>query len=140
MALVRNEFGIKGRVGNVVFCKLNGKSYMRSVPDRIDPNTPKQQEVRSRFRVAVRFYQKIKETPLKGILDLSADKICSSGYALFMKKNLKAFRAKGRSVIFRSCIFLPGNDNRLIIYRGEWMSRGWSRWIGRMTRLRRQIV
>ena len=29
MALVRNEFGIKGRVGNVVFCKLNGKSYMR---------------------------------------------------------------------------------------------------------------
>ena len=88
MALVRNEFGIKGRVGNVVFCKLNGKSYMRSVPDRIDPNTPQQQEVRSRFRVAVRFYQKIKETPLKGILDLSADKICSSGYALFMKKNL----------------------------------------------------
>ena len=62
MALVRNEFGIKGRVGNVVFCKLNEKSYMRSVPDRIDPNTPKQQEVRSRFRVAVRFYQKIKET------------------------------------------------------------------------------
>ena len=47
MALVRNEFGIRGRVGNVVFCKLNGKSYMRSLPDRIDPNTPKQQEVRS---------------------------------------------------------------------------------------------
>ena len=78
MALVLNEFGIRGRVGNVVFCKLNGKSYMRSLPDRIDPNTPKQQEVRSRFRVAVRFYKKIKETSLKGILDLSADKICSS--------------------------------------------------------------
>ena len=96
MALVLNEFGIRGRVGNVVFCKLNGKSYMRSLPDRIDPNTPKQQEVRSRFRVAVRFYKKIKETSLKGILDLSADKICSSGYALFMKKNLKAFRANGK--------------------------------------------
>ena len=39
MALVLNEFGIRGRVGNVVFCKLNGKSYMRSLPDRIDPNT-----------------------------------------------------------------------------------------------------
>lgn len=64
MALVRNEFGIKGRVGNVVFCKLNGKSYMRRVPDRIDPNTPKQQEVRSRFRVARAFLPKDKgDTP-----------------------------------------------------------------------------
>ena len=67
MALVRNEFGIRGRVGNIVFCKLNGKSYMRSVPERIDSNTPKQQEIRSRFRVAVRFYQKIKDTLLKSI-------------------------------------------------------------------------
>ena len=108
MALVLNEFGIRGRVGNVVFCKLNGKSYMRSLPDRIDPNTPKQQEVRSRFRVAVRFYKKIKETPLKGILDLSADKICSSGYALFMKKNLKAFRANGKIGDFSQLHFSAG--------------------------------
>lgn len=66
MALVLNEFGIRGRVGNVVFCKLNGKSYMRSLPDRIDPNTPKQQEVRSRFRVARAFLQEDKGDSLEG--------------------------------------------------------------------------
>lgn len=119
MALVRNEFGIKGRVGNVVFCKLNGKSYMRGVPDRIDPNTPKQQEVRSRFRVAVRFYQKIKETPLKGILDLSADKICSSGYALFMKKNLKAFRANGKIGDFSQLHFSAGKRQQAYNLQGR---------------------
>ena len=124
MALVRNEFGIKGRVGNVVFCKLNGKSYMRSVPDRIDPNTPKQQEVRSRFRVAVRFYQKIKETPLKGILDLSADKICSSGYALFMKKNLKAFRANGKIGDFSQLHFSAGKRQQAYNLQGRMDEQG----------------
>ena len=89
MALVRNEFGIKGRVGHVVFCTLNGTgtSYLRSVSNRMDANTPKQQEVRSRFRVAVRFYQRIKNTPLKWILDLSADEISNRGYAHNMNKN-----------------------------------------------------
>ena len=124
MALVRNEFGIKGRVGNVVFCKLNGKSYMRSVPDRIDPNTPQQQEVRSRFRVAVRFYQKIKETPLKGILDLSADKICSSGYALFMKKNLKAFRANGKIGDFSQLHFSAGKRQQAYNLQGRMDEQG----------------
>ena len=124
MALVRNEFGIKGRVGNVVFCKLNEKSYMRSVPDRIDPNTPKQQEVRSRFRVAVRFYQKIKETPLKGILDLSADKICSSGYALFMKKNLKAFRANGKIGDFSQLHFSAGKRQQAYNLQGRMDEQG----------------
>ena len=144
MALVRNEFGIKGaRVGNVVFCKLNGKSYMRSVPDRIDPNTPQQQEVRSRFRW-LRVLPKIKETPLKGILDLSADKICSSGYALLMKKNLKAFRANGKIGDFSQLHFSAGKRQQAYNLQGRMDEQGWSRWIGRMTRrhiiLRRQIV
>lgn len=124
MALVLNEFGIRGRVGNVVFCKLNGKSYMRSLPDRIDPNTPKQQEVRSRFRVAVRFYKKIKETPLKGILDLSADKICSSGYALFMKKNLKAFRANGKIGDFSQLHFSAGKRQQAYNLQGRMDDQG----------------
>lgn len=42
----------------------------------------------------VRFYQKDKGDTLKGILDLSADKICSSGYATFYEENLKAFQGK----------------------------------------------
>ena len=97
---------------------------MRSVPDRIDPNTSKQQEVRSRFRVAVRFYQKIKETPLKGILELSADKICSSGYALFMKKNLKAFRANGKIGDFSQLHFSAGKRQQAYYLQGRMDERG----------------
>ena len=97
---------------------------MRSVPDRIDPNTPKQQEVRSRFRVAVRFYKKIKETPLKGILDLSADKICSSGYALFMKKNLKAFRANGKIGDFSQLHFSAGKRQQAYNLQGRMDDQG----------------
>lgn len=124
MALVRNEFGIRGRVGHVVFCKLNGKSYMRSIPDRIDPNTPKQQEVRSRFRVAVRFYQRIKNTPLKGILDFSAEKICSSGYALFMRENLKAFRANGKIGDFSQLHFSVGKRQQAYKLQGRMDEQG----------------
>lgn len=124
MALVRNEFGIRGRVGNIVFCKLNGKSYMRSVPERIDSNTPKQQEIRSRFRVAVRFYQKIKDTPLKSILDLSADSISSSGYALFMRKNLKVFRANGKIGDFSQLHFSVGKRQQAYNLLGRMDDQG----------------
>lgn len=109
MASFDNAFGLRGRLGNVVFCELNGVPYARRAPEVVNnPNTPKQQAVRSRLRVAVRFFQKLKDTPLKGILDISAEGICSSGYTLFMKKNLKAFQADGRIGDFSQLHFAAG--------------------------------
>ena len=74
--------------------------------------------------MAVRFYKKIKETPLKGILDLSADKICSSGYALFMKKNLKAFRANGKIGDFSQLHFSAGKRQQAYNLQGRMDDQG----------------
>ena len=80
--------------------------------------------MRSRFRVAVRFYQRIKNTPLKWILDLSADEICNSGYALFMKKNLKAFRANGKIGDFSQLHFSIGERQRAYNLQGRMDEQG----------------
>lgn len=125
MASFDNELGWRGRLGKVVFCKLNGVSYIRRLPEVVNnPNTPKQQAVRSRFRVAVRFFQKLKNTPLKGILDISAEGICSSGYTFFMKTNLKAFRADGRIGDFSQLHFAGGKRQQGYNLTGTMDERG----------------
>ena len=63
MAEVSSLFKISGRVGNTVFVR-------RSVALEVhNPNTLKQQLVRSRFRVASCFYQRFKDT-LLGEVDI----------------------------------------------------------------------
>lgn len=125
MASFDNAFGLRGRLGNVVFCELNGVPYARRAPEVVNnPNTPKQQAVRSRLRVAVRFFQKLKDTPLKGILDISAEGICSSGYTLFMKKNLKAFQANGQVGDFSQLHFAVGKRQQGYNLTGKIDERG----------------
>lgn len=125
MASCDNELGWRGRLGKVVFCELNGVPYIRRLPEVVNnPNTPKQQAVRSRFRVAVRFFQKLKDTPLKEILDISAKGICSSGYTFFMKKNLKAFQADGRIGDFSQLHFAGGKRQQGFNLTGTMDERG----------------
>lgn len=125
MASFDNAFGLRGRLGNVVFCELNGVPYARRAPEVVNnPNTPKQQAVRSRLRVAVRFFQKLKDTPLKDILDVSAKGICSSGYTLFMKKNLKAFQANGQVGDFSQLHFAAGKRQQGYNLTGSIDERG----------------
>ena len=70
MAEVSSLFKISGRVGNTVFVRRAGKCYARSVALEVhNPNTLKQQLVRSRFRVASCFYQRFKNT-LLGEVDI----------------------------------------------------------------------
>lgn len=97
MELVNGLFRMKGKVGNTIFFERNGKMFAKRAPTNVrDANTPRQQAIRSRFRVAVRFYQRLKETPLREILNVSAKGIASSGYCLFMKMNLRAFGVDGK--------------------------------------------
>ena len=109
MAEVSSLFKIRGKVGNTVFCTMNGKTFARALAvNRNDPNTPKQQAVRSRFRVAVRFYQKLKETSLRDVLDVSAKGTRMNGFSLFMKMNLEAFKANGKIGDFSLLQFSAG--------------------------------
>ena len=113
MASIDNLFNLRGRVGNVVFCERKGKSYVRAQPMVVhNPKTRKQQAVRSRFRTAVRFYQRIPEVAIRAVLNISAGGVTTNGYALFMKLNLKVFKANGRVGDFSQMRFTVGSRQK----------------------------
>ena len=110
MAEVSSIFKIRGRIGNTIFVGRNGKCYARAVASNVtNPNTQKQQVVRVRFRVAVRFYQRLKDTPLGEIWRLSGRRAQLTGYTLFMKENLNKFNHEGQIVDFDGFRLAVGN-------------------------------
>lgn len=110
MAEISSIFKIKGRIGNTIFSVRNGKYYARAVPASVsNPNTEKQQAVRDRFRVAVRFYQRLKETPLDEVWRRSGKNAKLTGFALFMRENLKMFDHRGKIVDYDGLRLATGN-------------------------------
>ena len=110
MARVSSMFKIRGRIGNTIFVGRNGKCYARAVAEKVtNPNTLKQQVVRARFRVALRFYQRLKDTPLGEIWRMSGKRAKLTGYTLFMKVNLNMFDHEGKIVDFDGLRLAVGN-------------------------------
>jgi len=53
--------GIRGRIGNIVGVKRNGKFHIRSIPDNVkNPKTKKQQQNRNKFGIASSLASKLK--------------------------------------------------------------------------------
>lgn len=95
MAIV--DENIRGRIGNSVFYRVGPATRVRSVTSSYtDANTTRQQESRSRLRVAVRFYQRLVEVELQRAWFLVAQGTGRSGYNLFMKLNMMVFKPNGR--------------------------------------------
>ncbi len=95
MAIV--DENIRGRIGNSVFYRVGPITRVRSVTaSYMDANTARQQESRSRLRVAVRFYQRLVEVELQKAWFLVAQGTGRSGYNLFMKLNMMVFKPNGR--------------------------------------------
>ena len=95
MAIV--DENIRGRIGNSVFYRVGPATRVRSVTSSYtDANTTRQQESRSRLRVAVRFYQRLVEVELQKPWFLVARGSGKSGYNLFMKLNMMVFKPNGR--------------------------------------------
>lgn len=109
MAEVISLFKVSGRVGNTVFVQRNGKCYARSIASVHNPNTLKQQLVRSRFRVAARFYQRFKDTLLGDVWRQCAKKPGLSGYTFFMRENLNAFDHQGKITDFEKLHLAVGS-------------------------------
>ena len=100
MASFKNDFGLNGKLGDVIIYQIGNKSYARRTFRANNPKTMKQQEVRARFLVAIRFYQKLKETSLRRILKVSAQGNSFNGYTFYLEKNMKVFCADGRIGVF----------------------------------------
>ena len=112
MAEVKNCLGIRGRVGDFVLYRLGGKTFLRKRAKRNDSNTEEQRAVRARFRTAVRFYQKLKETPLDEVLE-----------GLSKKGGLLGMVRTGGSRIIHNCSLLPGNDRRCLTWKDGWIRK-----------------
>lgn len=119
MASIRNDFGISGKLGNIVFYKIGDKTFARIQGVVNNPKTEKQQTVRSRFLLAIRFYQKLKETKMKDVLAISARGVSSNGYTFFMQKNLKVFRTDGSIGDFSQLQLSRGIRQRGYLLKGR---------------------
>ncbi len=86
---------MQGRVGNVVFYRVKGRTYIRSVPLKYrDANTAMQRSNRLRLMVATRFYQRLQGTFLIDVWRLAAGELAMNGFNLFMKMNLQVFNTR----------------------------------------------
>lgn len=94
MATAKQE--VQGKVGNTVFYKVGKVTRVRSSSaEYLDANTPRQQENRSRLRVATRFYQHLAETLLKDIWRVAAGAGLNA-FNFFMKVNMMVFKPDGK--------------------------------------------
>ena len=119
MASFKNDFGLSGKLGDVIIYQIGNKSYARRTFRANNPKTIKQQEVRARFLVAIRFYQKLKETSLRRILKVSAQGNSFNGYTFYLEKNMKVFCADGRIGDFSQLQFSAGKRQRVFHLRGQ---------------------
>ena len=95
MAII--DENIRGKVGNSVFYRVGSITRVRSAAaNYLDANTIKQQENRSRLRVAIRFYQRLVEIGLQEAWYLATKGTGKSGYNFFLKLNMMVFKPNGK--------------------------------------------
>ena len=96
MAKMKRPIGdmVSGKIGNVVFFRHNGESFVRNAPERKKNTwTPEQLLHRQRFSQASKLWRDVKSTQVQQIWNLGSQKM--NGYALFMKANMPAFSLDG---------------------------------------------
>lgn len=96
MAKLKNslEATLSGKIGNVVYVQMDGKTYARGVPNRSkDSWSEKQLLHRKRFRAVNDFCHKLLEEPLRKIWNHASPS--GRGYALFLKTNMPVFALDG---------------------------------------------
>jgi hypothetical protein len=96
MAKIKKNIGelVSGKIGNVVFFQLNGKSYMRAVPVRKENSwTEEQQLYRQRISKASGLWRALRSEQVSKIWNSAAQEM--NGYAWFMKANMPALEMDG---------------------------------------------
>lgn len=87
--------GLSGMAGGVVFVLRDGKTYIRSAPQRSKSSwTPRQILHRERFKAVNEYCTKYKYTLIPQIWNLAAEH--NYGYNLFLKSNMPAFGLDGQ--------------------------------------------
>jgi hypothetical protein len=100
MGRVNSDLGgaISGMVGPVVFYNRKGKTYVRAaIKERAKESwSSNQVGVRNKVKRVAAIWRQLDKNPLRGIWKLATDQM--SGYNLFLKTNLSAFKDAGAQV------------------------------------------
>ena len=97
MAIVKGGLaqGLSGKVGSVVFVLRDGKTYIRSLPERAKNTwSPRQQMHRVRFKAVNDYCAKYKHSIIPQIWNLAGAP--GRGYHEFLKANMPAFGPDGQ--------------------------------------------
>lgn len=93
--ITENGINISGRLDDVVYVRLRGKTYIRkAAKKRRDANDPKMLLNQQRFGCITKFSVQFKHSLISMIWNDAAT--ASSGYNLFVKENSPAFAKDGR--------------------------------------------
>ena len=83
---------IRGRCGNLIFYRGKKETLVRGTSLKFNfPDTPAQQAARKRLQAAMRFYQRLKQTPLLEAWRVAAAETTANRYTLFMQANIDVF-------------------------------------------------
>src|SRR5665647_173138 len=96
MAKMKRNIGdlVSGKIGNVVFYQLRGKSYVRAAPKRKkDSWTEEQQLYRQRISKAGGLWRALRSQQFSAIWNKATDQM--NGYAWFLKQNMPALAMDG---------------------------------------------
>ena len=96
MAKIKQNIGdlVSGKIGNLVFFQLNGKSYVRAAPKRKRESwTQEQLLYRQRISQASGLWRALRSEQMSKIWNGAAEQM--NGYAWFMKQNMPALAMDG---------------------------------------------
>ena len=96
MAKMKRPIGdvVSGKIGNVVFVNMNGKSYVRAAPQRKkDSWSADQLLYRQRISRVSALWRALKSEQLSQIWNRAAEQM--NGYAWFLKLNMPALEMDG---------------------------------------------
>jgi len=99
MAKMKRNIGdyVSGKIGNVVFVQMKGKSYVRSAPHRTNIAWSESQIYhRHKLSNVAKMWRNINSEEMKHIWKLASNDL--SNYAWFVKKNINAFSISGELI------------------------------------------
>ena len=119
---------VSGKMGGVVYYRMNGRQYVRKAPRKPRTESARQAEQRMRFGAACSFYRELQKAGMAALWDKAARKSRLNGYNLMVARNVGAFDGEGRIADFRLLcptegeLFFPlGMELRRGAGAGEWL-------------------
>lgn len=98
MADIDSDFvrALSGKVGGVSIVERYGKKFARLLPVIYhDAQSEEQLYQRGKLQAVIALYQRVKDSPLPLVWRTAAIGLPRSGYNLFVKRNIHAFRGDG---------------------------------------------